>query len=246
MTLDNWLSDIPQQFLEKKNIEILISAFSKQMDELYQVYEDLKYATTLENAKGQNLKYIGDIMSTSLKEAQSILMAANNDKITDETYRKILQYKALQNNCNCTYYDIMQSIDLLWDTSNVKYVESPDMPATIYIELPEASIDGVDLAIGRILAIRPAGVAMIYTVGYLATANISGIEKASVPAVIIRSDPIINDENIESNVQYKVDTKIEETITATIVRSKNLWVLDGTYLLDGTKTLNAERKEEVL
>ena len=127
----------------------------------------MKYETTLDNAKGQNLRYVGDILSTSIYEAQSILMAVDNSEITDETYRKVLQYKALQNNCNCTYYDIMESINLLWDAKNAKYVEDEERPASIYIELEDASIDGVDPAIGRVLAIKPAGVAMIYAVGYL-------------------------------------------------------------------------------
>ena len=246
MTLDNWLRDMPQQFQEKKNIEILVKAFSRQIDEVYQMFDDLKYATTLENAKGQNLKYIGDILSTSLKEAQSILMAANNEEITDETYRKVLQYKALQNNCDCTYYDIMESINLLWDASNVKYVEDPSRPATIYIALKDASIDGIDPAVGRVLAIKPAGVAMIYAAGYLIIANISGIEKANVPRIVIKLPPIENEEALISRICMAMKTNIEETVTASVVMKKNLWMLDGTYLLDGTKTLDAERGEEVL
>lgn len=246
MTLENWLSDIPQQFLGRKNIEILLSVFSKQMDELYQVYEDLKYATTLDNAKGQNLRYVGDILSTSITEAQSILMSADNSEITDETYRKVLQYKSLQNNCNCTYYDIMESINLLWDARNVKYVEDPERPASIYIALEEASIDGVDPSLGRVLAIKPAGVAMIYAVDYLEDVNISESEKVTVPKIKVKVAPIVHKEDVTQKMQLKANLKTDEKLTFSVITKESLWLLDGTYMLDGTKRLNAGRMEEVL
>ena len=248
MTFQKWMNDMPQQFLGKKNIEILVKAFSRQIDELLQVYDDLKYATNLETAKGQNLMYIGDILSTSIKEAQSILMKANNDVITDELYRKILQYKTLQNNCDCTYTDIMESITLLWDADNISYIEDPNSPATVYISLPEASIDGIDPAVGRVLAIKPAGVAMIYTVGYAIGFNISGIEKAKLPKVILKliGQEMVKEQCSVSNVRIKVDSNIDESVTVSLLLSKDLWFLDGTYLLDGTKTLSAHIEEEVL
>lgn len=248
MILDDWMKDIPQQFLGKKNIEILIKAFAKQMDELKEVYENLKEATTLEKAKGQNLRYLGDIMSTSLKEVQSILMSANKDEITDETYRKVLQYKTLQNNCDCTYSDIMESIKLLWDADNISYVEDPNSPATVYISLPDVSIDGLDPAIGRVLAIKPAGVAMIYTVGYAIGVNISGIEKVKLVRVLVTllEQDLFKEEVSVSTQRLRVRNTIEETVTAAVVWSSDLWYLDGTYLLDGTKMLSAKKIEEVL
>lgn len=246
MTADKWLLDLPQQFLGKKNIEVLIKTFSKQMDELEQVYEDLKYATTLENAKGQNLKNIGDVLSLSMKDAQAILMVAGNNEITDETYRKVLQYKTLQNNCDCTYEDIMESIALLWDANNIKYVEKPENPATVFILLPEAKLDGIDPSVGRVLAIKPAGVSMIYTVAYKEGVNISGIEKSKVPMIVATTD-IQNEENATSKkVQLKMKTNVGEKMTLKIIVRKNFWKLDGTYMLDGTKMLDAENIEEVL
>ena len=246
MTLDNWLRDIPQQFQDKKNIKVLFDVFSKQMDELYQVYEDLKFATTLDNAKGQNLRYVGDILSTSITEAQSILMAANNLEITDETYRKVLQYKSLQNNCNCTYYDIMESINLLWDAKNVQYVEDPERPASVYIALEDASIDGVDPGLGRVLAIKPAGVAMIYTVDYLEKINISESEKVNVPRIKVKVAPMVYKEDVTQEMRLKSNVKTDEKLTFTMLLKESLWLLDGTYMLDGTKRLNAGKSEEVL
>lgn len=186
MVADKWLKELPQQFQEKKKIEVLIRAFGRQLDELYEVFEDLRTKTTLENAVGQNLDYCGDIMATTRKDAQTILMTASNAEITDDVYRKVLTYKALRNNCDCTYYDIMDSLNMLWNTDNVRYVEDPEKPATIYIALPEVSLDGMDPAIGRVLALRPGGVDMVYTTGYAEVINISGKEQVEVSATTLR------------------------------------------------------------
>lgn len=246
MTLRNWMNDLPQQFQGKRNIEILLAAFAKQMDELLQVYEDLKTETTLENARGQNLKYIGDIFSLSTKEAHSILRTASTSDITDETYKKILMYKALQNNCDCTYYDIMDSIYMLWDTDKIKYVESPEKPATIYIEMPEVSVDGIDPSIGRVLAIKPAGVAIIYANGYAESINISGIEKAKVEQIVLSTSMQNLEENASGSVSLRAEMKNDEKFGFSIVTTKNCWTLNGEHLLDGTMSLSAEKEEEVL
>lgn len=246
MTHDEWLRELPQQFQNKKNIEILIGAFSEQIDELKQVFEDLKFATTLEKAAGQNLRYIGDIMSMSLKDAQSILRAASEAEITDETYRKVLQYKAIQNSCDCTYYDIMDTISLLWDTSNVKYTEKPENPATIYIEMPEASIEGMDPAIGRVLAIKPGGVAMIYSNGFVTGVNISGIEKARVPRMVMGVGVKEETSFVQSaTVGMKIEGSTERAEASMYFMTESFF-LDGSSLLDGTKYLGNEKVEEVL
>ena len=247
-TLESWLEDIPQQFRNKKNIEVFMRAFSKQIDELLQVFDDLKNKTTLDNATGENLKYVGDILSTSKKEAQMILKAANDDVITDETYRKVLQYKAIQNNCDCTYYDIIESIRLLWDTDKIKYVEKSEKPATIYIELPNVNIDGIDPAIGRVLAIKPSGVAMIYSNSYVTGVNISGIEKARMFKMLMRAVGVTIEESVTTDsILFCFDNvEIKEEVTADIILWKDYWVLDGTYMLDGIKILDAKKTEEVL
>lgn len=245
-TLRNWLDDLPQQFKGKHNIEVLLGAFAKQMDELLKVYEDLKTETTLDNAKGQNLRYIGDIFSLSTKEAHAILRTASTLDITDDTYKKILQYKALQNNCDCTYYDIMDSINLLWNTDKIKYVESPERPATIYIELPEVNVDGLDPSIGRILAIKPSGVAVIYANGYAVGVNISGIEKANVESLIMSTPIVEAEETMKSSIVLSAQVENMESFGFSIIMQKNCWTLNGDVLLDGSRVLSAEKVEEVL
>lgn len=39
--IDEWMNDIPSQFQGKKNIEILINAFARQLQEVQQMFADL-------------------------------------------------------------------------------------------------------------------------------------------------------------------------------------------------------------
>lgn len=166
--LEEWFRDIPQQFLGKKNIEVLIRAFARQMQELLQVFDDLNIKLDLEKAEGKNLDYVGTIVSLSRKEAGILAgIGVEEPVISDERYRQFLKYKVLRNTNNCTYDDIMQSIEILWRTDNIRYVEDPERPATILIRLQTMSVDApVDPLVGKVMAIKPAGVALVYTINY--------------------------------------------------------------------------------
>lgn len=183
--LNEWLNDLPQQFQSKKNIEILISAFAKQMYEIQKVYRQLDLQTDLDSAVGINLDMVGDIAVLTRKEAHNVLRTAQDIKINDDIYRKVLLWKLIKNTCDCTYTDIMKSMSLLWNTDNVSYVEDPLRPATIYIKMPTINTDEMDPIVGRILSIKPAGVALIYALGYLIEVNISGIEKVILLSVLL-------------------------------------------------------------
>ena len=67
--LNEWMKDIPQQFLGKHNIEVLIKAFARQLQEVQQIFDDMKTKLDLDTATGQNLDYVGTIIPLSRKEA---------------------------------------------------------------------------------------------------------------------------------------------------------------------------------
>lgn len=175
---DSWLGDLPQQFLGKERIEALVAAFSRQMEELTAVFQDLETITDLDTATGQNLDYVGTIIPLSRKEA-GILAGINVDEpvISDERYRQFLRYTAFRNSSECTYEDIMKSVSILWKTSDLEYIEPPDRPATILIGLKTWDIDSVeDPSKWKSLVIKPAGVHLYYTSGFFAVIDESGEE----------------------------------------------------------------------
>lgn len=157
--VDNWLQDLPQQFLGKERIEALVEAFSKQMQELDAVFQDLETLTDLDTATGQNLDYVGTIIPLSRKEA-GLLAGINVEDpvISDERYRQFLRYKNLVNTNECTYYDLMDGLALLWDVSPIYYIEDPDMPATIILTMPFLKPGGEVVRVGEVPMVKPAGV----------------------------------------------------------------------------------------
>ena len=211
MKIDNIVNDIPTQFSGKKNIDVLLAAFQKQMDELADVFEKINTLTDIETATGSNLDMVGDILNLSRKEAYLILRTEKDTVISDEIYRQVLKYKTLQNNSDCTYYDIVQSIHMLWGAENIRYSETPEIPATIQISVDDASLDGVDALFGRATALKSSGVKMVYKHGYNGVIDERGIEK-----FVLKS--------------------IQHHMAIDFLRHDK--VLDGTKLLDGTNILD--------
>ncbi len=268
--LDNWITDLPQQFQGKQYIEALISAFSKQIGELYEVFNELVVKTDLDGATGKNLDMVGDIVSLTRKEAGLMAGGRIDDPvISDDRYRQFLKYKVLRNTNDCTYYDIMQSIEILWDVSNIKYVEDPNRPATILIRLQTIDVDsGVDSAAGKTMTVKPAGVALIYIVNYIVIVDSSRLEKflftkmrmhITIPFWRYRmfdgtwlldgSYLLDHQKNYEVRAGIRVwcgnfKTVEEKFDNFVLIKRKNLWYLDGTVVLDGSNTLNAEIEKE--
>lgn len=263
----NWIEDFPQQFQGKKNISILVKAFSRQLDEVEQAFRDIDSLTTLDRAYGKTLDYIGSILNLSRKDAHVILRKTDTAEITDDVYRAVLQYKAIKNTCDCTYEDIMGSMKMLWDMDPVEYYEDPNRPATIYIRMPTMDIDIADPTAKRILAIKPSGVAIIYKIIYITGINTAGTEKSYLPQIVVRmafpfwQKKILDGSwNLDGSIfldavfqklpvrckYYIAEIKNSETAAASIVIKKNEWYLDGSVKLDGTKKLNAEVIKEEL
>lgn len=267
LTADRWIRDLPQQFQEKENIEILIKALAMQMDEVEAVLEDVNALTNLETANGINLDYVGDILNLSRKAATEIVRKAESVSLPDELYRKILRYQKLKTSSECTYEDILAAISAVWNADNVTYVEDPARPATVLLKLPDTSLDSDDPAIGRILSIKAAGVAVYYSVNYLEEISQRELEKMYFPLMEITSkfqfwsglyldgSWLLDGKNKLTGIAVPmlvnishgaVTAKTENVVASEVVLKKNLWYLDGAELLDGSRLLNASITKEVL
>lgn len=157
--VDEWLRDMPQQFLGKHNIEVLVSAFAKQLQELDWLYKDLVSITDIDVATGQNLDYVGTIIPLTRKEAGELAgINVEDPVISDERYRQFLRYQNLVNTNECTYYDLMNGLALLWDVSPIYYIEDPDMPATIILTMPFMKPGGEVVTVGEVPMVKPGGV----------------------------------------------------------------------------------------
>ncbi len=254
---EKWFEDMPQQFLGKKNIGTLIKAFSRQMQEVQKVFDDLYVKMDVDKASGRNLDYVGTIIPLSRKEAGELVNKRFHEPvISDERYRQYLKYKMLQNTSDCTYYDIMKAIEILWDVEKASYFEREGRPATIFIGLPLIDISAYDYVRERPDIMKPAGVSLIYVAQYGISVNHCGMERFTVKRLIQRTVfPFFQRYGPDGNVLQKFGirnlfhgcrVKNTEAIGVSLVSKKNLWFLDGAVCLDGSRKLNAKITEEGL
>lgn len=176
MVLDKLKVDLVEQFKGKPNLENLMAAFDRQLQDLFDVFLALNSKRSIEKADGIQLDGAGDIVGMTRLEAG--LLTGDPiyfDVLDDETYRKFLLYKAQKNTSDCTYYDIMNMIETAWGAKGVAYKEYPSFPATIVVTMPFTNKDGTAIDLGRLPMIKPAGVGFLYeysqryvvTVGYI-------------------------------------------------------------------------------
>lgn len=68
---NDWMCDLPSQFQDKNNIDILIKAFSRQLEDVLNVFKELDIKTDIDVAEGKNLDMAGSIVAMSRVEAAS-------------------------------------------------------------------------------------------------------------------------------------------------------------------------------
>lgn len=158
--LEQWLRDFPQQFQEKPNITILLSAFARQLQEVKQVFQKLNEMTDLAYAVGTNLDYVGTIIPLTRKEAGELVgVGVMEPVLSDEHYRQILKYKLLQNTSDGTYNDMMAGLEYFYDFP-FRYQEDPNRPATVILNMP-LDLEKPDLPFNRNFCIKPSGVKIL-------------------------------------------------------------------------------------
>ena len=145
---DKLKADMPQQFRDRPNLDILLEAFGRQMDEIYAFYEALgKIFAPDANGRrfgdlvGKQLDMIGDIVVLNRKNAALLTgNVSETDVLDDDPYRNYLIYKMLLNTSTCTYKDLIDGISFFVDGSDVntiEYIEDPYSPAQFILKCDE-------------------------------------------------------------------------------------------------------------
>ena len=130
-------NDMPQQFKDKPNIEVLLKALAKQLQEVYQFFADLRDKRSLQTAVGRQLDGIGDIVVLSRDDADMLAgLAERRLAMNDELYREYLLYKIHINTNTCTYLDVYRALKMFWNVSPLYYEERPEWPATMFFSTP--------------------------------------------------------------------------------------------------------------
>lgn len=247
MTYDEWLADVPQQFVNKTNFNILLMAFSKQLDEIYSTLKDIDDLTDVNTATGKNLDYIGSILSMTRKQAAVILRSTEDELLDDERYRKVLQYKAIKNVSDGTYADIMESTISLWGANNILFEEPKNRPATFLLKLSNVDIDDVDPAENSVLAIHAAGIQASYTYSlhHKTRLNTEKVVNKSLGINTKVNNAAIK-AKISNMVAFSFANKTETTLGKVLI-TREARFLNGEYLMDGEILMDgAIYREEII
>ncbi len=153
-------NDMIQQFKGKPNIEILMTALSRQLSELYEFFLALNTLRHLQTAEGIQLDGIGDIVVMSRQEALVISnLAGLNVPMDDKTYRLYLAWKIHVNTSSCTHRDVYKALKMFWDKP-LYYSENPEHPATIIFNTPTLSPEDNVSVLFLAPKVKAAGVAL--------------------------------------------------------------------------------------
>ena len=127
--------DLIEQFRGKPNIEVLARALARQLQEVFDFFEEIGQDRGLYTAVGSQLDGVGDIVVLNRAEASQLAGFTKNpdEVIDDENYRKYLIFKVLKNTCDCTYPDIIKAFKMFWD-GPLYYSEDPEIPATMIMK----------------------------------------------------------------------------------------------------------------
>lgn len=154
--------DLLEQFKGKKNTSAICSAIDRQLRDLVGAFSSVKTKTNFDDAVGKNLDLIGTIVD--LSRAEAALLNDREEEIpyevlSDDKYRKFLKYQAYRNANGCSYYDLINTMRIVWEeASSISYSEESAYPATILIEVKTEETTDI-----RYLPIfRPAGVDVLY------------------------------------------------------------------------------------
>jgi hypothetical protein len=152
-------ADLLYQFRDRPNTRAIAEAIAKQLQDVYEFYEQLRRLRALNAASGAQLDGVGDIVVMSRAEAEELSGA---DSLDDEMYKLYLKYKIFLNTSNGTYHDVMNGLRMFSDGIPLYYSEDPAFPATMFFDVNRVSGDDIDIE--RVFAApiaRAAGVQVV-------------------------------------------------------------------------------------
>ena len=152
--------DLLEQYKTRPNIESFVEVIGIELEAVLQFLEDLNFKRNVYDAVGEQLDGVGDIVGLSRREA-AILAGVPVSAMTDDEYRRYIIYKILKNTCDCTYNSLMTAIRMFWNGSSpVRYIEDPNEPATIILDIDGFSETGSLYDLMVVPLIRAAGVGL--------------------------------------------------------------------------------------
>lgn len=245
-----WINDLPQEFQNKENIEIIINAFSRQLSEVDKMFNDIVTLTDIDTAIGENLDLVGTIIPLSRKEAGELAgVKSHNVRIDDELYRRFLKYKQHLDVSRCTYFEIIDALSYIFEYGGIKYREDPKYPATIFLKVPFYSHDKNTMWLDVIPMVKASGVRInieYEMISYKCNQYVGGIVMPDFRYLIgMNVGDVIDKNDIPSTysdiwVYDKGDKNILK-LSYTGVKCDGAWVAEGSFCVKLKNELTQER-----
>lgn len=142
------LNRLPQQYRGKERMSALISSFINQVQEVEDVFHDLKTDRTLDNSVGVQLDGIGQIVGLPRVPGQD-----------DEDYRKDLDFQIILNMNEATPEELIAAAKFFTDSETIEYNEL--YPAALAIFVPIVlSTDDQGIIRTKLKKLAAAGVSL--------------------------------------------------------------------------------------
>ena len=216
--LERWVDDIPSQFRDSPNILGIISALSKQLDELEAVNADLIEKTDIDTAEGKQLDMLGNVVNIGRQEAYQLVEVVGAEVLDDSIYRNVLKFKALKNNSDATYSDLMKGLYLLWGDygADIQYYENDNTvtyqgqtmqePAQIHANIADIPSDAMDPTMIKPMVIRPGGVRLFFTSSFRDQIEIDDWERFTNLQITFEQNHLYNGVwRYNADIQYHAD-----------------------------------------
>lgn len=220
--LDKIVKDLPEQFKNKKNLEVFFRAFSRQADEIAAMFEQLRTERNLQNAIGKQLNGNGDIVVLSRAEAARMFNESDMELSDDEKYRKYLIFKAHYNTNRCTYEDFIYAFQMFWDRGPIYYSENPAHPATIIITTNEMLPEENAADVFNVPVAKAGGVGLIRR----------AVTKTPIPAVRLNVVACAHNPITVTHVPYMIRELSFELDVTPATRAESITITKLPYLED--------------
>ena len=115
----------------------LVFTIAKQLQDVYEFFEQMKLLRSVDTATGKQLDLVGDMVALTRTQAGDLMSRGGSiSYLSDDDYRTAIRYKILANTSNTSYPDLIAGLRMFIDAP-IYVREEADRPATLILETDE-------------------------------------------------------------------------------------------------------------
>ena len=161
---------------------------------------------------------LGNVVNIGRQEAYQLVEVVGAEVLDDSIYRNVLKFKALKNNSDATYSDLMKGLYLLWGDygADIQYYENDNTvtyqgqtmqePAQIHANIADIPSDAMDPTMIKPMVIRPGGVRLFFTSSFRDQIEVDDWERFTHLQITFEQNHLYNGVwRYNADIQYHAD-----------------------------------------